>query len=767
MSSLTSPQAALYSAVLTAFIIESMKLLQEDLTEPTLKALVTISNQINDSSILPFERAEFTAPKYARIVNALFFTSLSCTLTVALLAVLALQWVANYDMGLNTSSPRKRALQRHMRWDGIQRWNMGGIISSLPLIIFVALILSFVGIAYWIWQVDKAISGIVMGGIIAGFLLYVVTNVISILHIASPFRTSVSKGFFGGIIRRGIASLKVLFINFPCLLWKNRSSWWFIGWYRVRRLWDAAHSESLVHKQNFAKREEIALEEETIARDSLLWLANHLEASPSSREHLLVLLKELMELPPELLMDKSIKNAPWEGIFMVLCAPYSNKRCPDDYMTQELNEAGFVCKALSMISTGIDSPAFRSFYESLKSCDDRPISAYAFLANHRQTRPWFRIDLIKAVEQVCRSISQIGPEYFHFVLLNLHDIWPELVEDDRINILNEVANAWAVPADAIHDGSPIPTISLRSIKLVLELVRGGNTKDSLDEDIDTDRYLAALRQDYAPYQMQDMYRPVNHLHQSIQLQLLAQLARIDIFSPTAYDDFRIPLRFLLSTIGSKPLALDDDKRDSFISIMSTVYKRNEDKVELDEIGDALLTGLRYSHTYSGFPIDIDPLIDLIAAIDEYLMRQTVRSEQEYSQAFYVLRRLVDRRCPNFDQIDSAFRDALIQIRNPCIAWFLSQYCPDEWQFSALTSPEFGNWNDKVEKEMFRMWIDVHTNYVIKAESRIAFLRSILLEGPLSARTAAVELLRKNIYNINNEVRSSSCQLYHWLTDLFM
>jgi hypothetical protein len=82
------------------------------------------------------------------------------------------------------------------------------------LILFVASILFFVGIGYWIWQVDKAISGIVMDGITAASLI---TNT-NLLHIAASSRTSVSIGLFKGIIRQGIESLKVLVIKFSRLL---------------------------------------------------------------------------------------------------------------------------------------------------------------------------------------------------------------------------------------------------------------------------------------------------------------------------------------------------------------------------------------------------------------------------------------------------------------------------------------------------------------------------------------------------------------------
>ncbi|KIM25644.1 hypothetical protein M408DRAFT_73944, partial [Serendipita vermifera MAFF 305830] len=80
--------AALYSAVLTAFIIESMKLLQEDVTETTRDILLVITRQLANTSAEPFKPEPFVAPDYAVRVNYYFFTSISCSLVAALGAVL-------------------------------------------------------------------------------------------------------------------------------------------------------------------------------------------------------------------------------------------------------------------------------------------------------------------------------------------------------------------------------------------------------------------------------------------------------------------------------------------------------------------------------------------------------------------------------------------------------------------------------------------------------------------------------------------------------
>ncbi|PVG04036.1 hypothetical protein CPB86DRAFT_842303, partial [Serendipita vermifera] len=251
--------AALYSAILTAFIIESMKLLQEDPAETTRDILFSISHQLANNSIPAFQRVEYETPEYAVVVNGLLFTSLSCSLIAALLAVLALQWVANYDMGLNTSSAKKRALQRHARWMGIERWKMGEIIASLPLLIFVSLFLFFIGVANWLWHVNRAISGIVITAIGIGCLLYTITSAISIIKLDAPFRTPVARGLIP-LIRRAVVWTRFLVVSFPKEMMKSWPTWRTFRWFQVREIWNNVYPNTTMLPQTFAKCEELQVE---------------------------------------------------------------------------------------------------------------------------------------------------------------------------------------------------------------------------------------------------------------------------------------------------------------------------------------------------------------------------------------------------------------------------------------------------------------------------------------------------------------------------
>ncbi|PVF92403.1 hypothetical protein CPB86DRAFT_877905 [Serendipita vermifera] len=337
----------LYSAVLTAFIIESMKLLEEDPAETTRDILLTVSRQLANSSFPAFEPTAYETPPYAIIVNGLFFASLLCALIAALLGVLALQWVANYDTGLSTSSPEKRALQRHIRFRGVEKWKMSEVIASLPLLIFVALFLFFIGIADWLWHMNRAISGIVMGGIGIGFLLYTITHLISIIKIDAPFRTPLSKELAVFIARAK---------EWPQKIVSNLSST-----IRTHDMSDQDARHAMKLQLTFTKCEEEIFdgkEKGPIALDGLLWLANHVEISSSSQDAFIALIEGLTEVPAQSLMDeKRIEDVPWKAIFEMLCSPYIGKK---EYDADELEMAMWICKGMGIIPhfesrTGIEA----------------------------------------------------------------------------------------------------------------------------------------------------------------------------------------------------------------------------------------------------------------------------------------------------------------------------------------------------------------------------------------------------------------------------
>ncbi|KZV86404.1 hypothetical protein EXIGLDRAFT_622038, partial [Exidia glandulosa HHB12029] len=94
--------AGLFSAVATAFIIESYKLLQPDYEEYIANALFIALSTRNGSGALDqvldlASPSDFAALGSSRWLNGLWFTSLVLSLIVAFLCILLKQWLEEYN----------------------------------------------------------------------------------------------------------------------------------------------------------------------------------------------------------------------------------------------------------------------------------------------------------------------------------------------------------------------------------------------------------------------------------------------------------------------------------------------------------------------------------------------------------------------------------------------------------------------------------------------------------------------------------------------
>ncbi|KAF8606996.1 hypothetical protein BDV93DRAFT_396410, partial [Ceratobasidium sp. AG-I] len=149
--------AALFSAILTAFLIESKTLLQQDNSELTVALLLLVaqSQQRVEQSALqptstPIELPRFSAPLSARWINGLWFLALALSLSAALIAMLAKEWLAAYNTS-RPRSPRTYALLRQSRLVGLTDWRALHIIDLLPSMLHLALLLFSLGLVLYLW----------------------------------------------------------------------------------------------------------------------------------------------------------------------------------------------------------------------------------------------------------------------------------------------------------------------------------------------------------------------------------------------------------------------------------------------------------------------------------------------------------------------------------------------------------------------------------------------------------------------------------------
>ncbi|KAJ7505890.1 hypothetical protein B0H11DRAFT_2334904, partial [Mycena galericulata] len=193
--------AGLFSASLTAFIIESYKTLTPDSGDATVQLLRQISQQLaasaNGSTFHVPASPPFIVPTASLVCNALWFISLGLSLTCALIATLLEQWAREFlhraDM---RSAPVIRARIFSYLYFGLKRFRMHTVVDIIPLLLHASLLLFFAGLVVFFIPINLPIA------VVAAALLFIVTAVYSVLTVLPlffldcPYRTPLSGAFW-------------------------------------------------------------------------------------------------------------------------------------------------------------------------------------------------------------------------------------------------------------------------------------------------------------------------------------------------------------------------------------------------------------------------------------------------------------------------------------------------------------------------------------------------------------------------------------------
>ncbi|CUA71108.1 Acetyl-CoA carboxylase 1 [Rhizoctonia solani] len=194
--------AALFSAISTAFVIESYKNLKQDPADTSSQALLTISQTLmflangSQPATVPSASDEqptvFKASAKAICVNVLWFLSLSLSVAVSLISMLAKEWCLEFMSG-RTGPPGAQARRRQQRWDGLVQWRMKEVIMVLPSLIHLSLLLFAIGLCLFLWDVHYgvAIPVMVVTTIAAG--VYSACTVVPFFYNFCPYGTVLSR----------------------------------------------------------------------------------------------------------------------------------------------------------------------------------------------------------------------------------------------------------------------------------------------------------------------------------------------------------------------------------------------------------------------------------------------------------------------------------------------------------------------------------------------------------------------------------------------
>ncbi|KAL1717197.1 hypothetical protein EV715DRAFT_203699, partial [Schizophyllum commune] len=318
--------AALFSAVVSTFVVQTSQALQPDygrVSASLLLELVALHRAKSPDDVAPsgisLESLFYTTSDVW--VNALWFTTLALSLVTVLIAALVKQWLQEY-VKTSAGPPRKRALVRHIRFTALLRWKVSLIIGLVPLLLHVSLALFFAGLADFLRALHPLISTIVL--VVTGltYFFHLVTHTIAVLFWKCSYQTPVTRAIRN--IPRDIISA----ISHWCFLLTIHK----INQYRKRYEGDQERDEFCIFWVS-GQEEEAAtglnhsgtLDQKVInvMSDSIVWLAVNC-ANPTAVD---VAIEALAGWPAISSLPSVLGAAEWRSFVSVALARLSQPHC--------------------------------------------------------------------------------------------------------------------------------------------------------------------------------------------------------------------------------------------------------------------------------------------------------------------------------------------------------------------------------------------------------------------------------------------------------
>ncbi|KAH9846490.1 hypothetical protein C2E23DRAFT_575602 [Lenzites betulinus] len=205
--------AGLFSAILTAFNVQSYLLLQPAPPDPTMLVLQQISLQLASFSVSPHflnsTESPFSAstpvdvdpdstpqvPRWAICLNGLWFSGLILSLSSASLGIMVKQWLNEYSSGV-TGSSRYVARLRQYRLNNLQRWRIEDVVVLIPVLLQLALACFLAGLLVLLWNLHIAVASIACSLVSLLFLFTISTTILPLFDNTCAYLTPVTRALY-------------------------------------------------------------------------------------------------------------------------------------------------------------------------------------------------------------------------------------------------------------------------------------------------------------------------------------------------------------------------------------------------------------------------------------------------------------------------------------------------------------------------------------------------------------------------------------------
>ncbi|GJE95673.1 hypothetical protein PsYK624_118590 [Phanerochaete sordida] len=196
--------AGLFSAILTAFVVQTYPMLQPSSTDLTNQLLAANNRMLVEGFSSILTQAAFKPPPTlvldeplpfqptpsARWINCLFFVSLVLSLAAALFGILVKQWVREYMQWVSPlASPRENVLVRQYRFESWEAWNVATVISTVPALLEVAMIMFLIGVIILLWTLDDVVAACVTAVTAAFLFVIAVFTILPIFSRRCPYKS--------------------------------------------------------------------------------------------------------------------------------------------------------------------------------------------------------------------------------------------------------------------------------------------------------------------------------------------------------------------------------------------------------------------------------------------------------------------------------------------------------------------------------------------------------------------------------------------------
>ncbi|KAI9454503.1 hypothetical protein F5148DRAFT_426246 [Russula earlei] len=225
----------LFSAVVSAFIIETYKMLLPDnggATVALLTQLVTQSqpnggNSATSSAIPSTVTSAFTPSGIAIRINILMFLSLFLSLTCALMSTLIQQWAREYLQYSQLSAPpQKRGRVRAYLFEGLTKFQMRRMVESIPVLLHISVFLFFFAFSEFLRTINHTVGVVARCCVTILLSAYLVLSALPLVVSSSPYQTALTTPlrpcfiFLRFIVRFPLQAMKglppIVSSFFPC-----------------------------------------------------------------------------------------------------------------------------------------------------------------------------------------------------------------------------------------------------------------------------------------------------------------------------------------------------------------------------------------------------------------------------------------------------------------------------------------------------------------------------------------------------------------------